>query len=217
MGTSASLTFPPEYEKLTAEEKSDFQKKFEARVADGTVTPEAAFTAIYKESLEFIATLQSSDKYNIEHAKIKLAEINAAEEKVKNADKFAFVGGVPIAIVLTDLEMAIEKALNEGLTPLIVDNSEDNKVDTYFSYGNGFLLDSKKLGLDRSMKKVPLKDLMEEARAKLVSSLRYGNRLIIAMTKSCTDFNGVFSDESPVKTHLRLNLSIYVPSYHSLI
>ena len=39
-------------------------------------------------------------------------------------------------------------------------------------------------------------DLMEEARSKLVSALRYGNNLVIVMTKAVTDWNGVFTDES---------------------
>jgi hypothetical protein len=193
MGASASLTLPTEYEKLSDEEKASFQGKFDTKVAEGG-KPEEVFAQMYKETLQLIANMSndSDGKYDIEEAISKLKEINLAEAN----NKFAFVGGVPLEIKLTDLQIAVDKAVELGLTPLVIDNSEDNKVDTFYSYGNGVLLDSKKLGLDRTMRKVPLADLMEEARSKLVSALRYGNNLVIVMTKAVTDWNGVFTDES---------------------
>ena len=195
MGASASFTLPTEYEKLTDDEKKAFQTKFDQRVSDGAEAQEA-FNGLYKETLELIAKMASSDKYDVEGAKEKLAVIKAEEAKRDAAIKYAFVGGVCKTFKLTELENAIEHAVALRLTPLIIDDSEDNKVDTYMSYGNGVLLDAKKLGLDRSMRSVPLNQLMNEAREKLVNALRYGNRLVVAMTKSCTDFVGVFTDES---------------------
>ena len=65
-----------------------------------------------------------------------------------------------------------------------VDDSEDNKVDTFFSYRSVSVLDGKKLGLDKSMRGVSLEECMEEARDRLVSALKYGNLLMIGKSIS---------------------------------
>ena len=216
MGAGASLTLPPEYDMLTQDEKASFQSKFDAKVAEGG-KPEDVFASMYKETLQLIAKMPDymTGKYDIDTAKVKLRELEIKEaecEAEKKREKYAFVGGVPLEVVLQDLEIAVEHATELGLTPLIIDNSEDNKVDTFYSYGNGVILDSKKLGLDRSMRKVPLADLMEEARSKLVCALRYGNRLVIAMTKAVTDWNGVFTDESEECQKAENNVDIGGPN-----
>jgi len=182
---------------LSDEEKASFQVKFDARLSEGE-THEVAFRTIYKETLEIICKMQPSSSHNwdIEAAKTNLAKIVEEEKAAVKSTRFNFKGGQKTSIKLTEIVDAIDVAVEMGFTPLIVDSSEDNKVNTFFSYGNGILLDSKKLGLDKSMRNVPLKELMYQARKSLVNAMKYGNSLIIAMTKAVTDFNGIFTDES---------------------
>ena len=99
-------------------------------------------------------------------------------------------------IKLTDLVETVKTAIDDNLTPLIVDPSEDHKVDTFYSYGDAVLLDGKKMSLDQSMRKIPVPELMEEARQKLVNCLKYGKILVVACTKSVTDFATTFNDEA---------------------
>jgi len=190
MGSGNSITLPSEYESLSEGEKASFNKKFEALVAGGS-TPDAAMARLYKETLELIAALDPAKNpgRDVEGAIHKLKEMKASED----AGKFACAPGGKIEVLLTEMPQAVDAAVAAGLTPLVVDQKGNH--DTFYSY-NSVMIDSKKMGLDRSLKKVPLKDLMEEARQKLVGALRYGNIVVIAMTKAVTDFNGVFTDDS---------------------
>jgi len=58
------------------------------------------------------------------------------------------------------------------------------------------MIDGKKMGLDKSMNKIPVSTIMEEARKKIVASLKLGNPIIVALTKSVTDFATTFNDVS---------------------
>jgi hypothetical protein len=97
-------------------------------------------------------------------------------------------------IELTALLDECELAVSEGKTPLVIDNSDDNKVDTFFGYRSFPVIDGKKMGLDKSMRKIPVPEIMEEARKKLVLAIKIGMPCCIAMTKSCTDFAMTFND-----------------------
>ena len=99
---------------------------------------------------------------------------------------------IPLPKLLEVCQMAIDK----GLTPLVVDNSEDNKVDTFFSYRSCVILDGKKLGLDKTMNKIPIPDIMEEARTKIVAALKFGNILYIPCQQACVDFEETWTDEA---------------------
>jgi hypothetical protein len=99
-------------------------------------------------------------------------------------------------IELTELLDVIGEIVAKGKTPLIVDNSEDDKVNTFYRYRTVQLIDGKKMGLDKSMKNVPVADIMEEKRKQLVTALKFGTPVIIALTKAVTDFVGTFNDAS---------------------
>lgn len=105
------------------------------------------------------------------------------------------VSGI-ITVELIDLMSTIELSINNGKTPLIIDNSEDNKVDTFFRYRSTVIIDGKKMGLDKTMRKTPVADIMEDARSKLVAALKLGTPVVVALTKSVTDFATTFSDEA---------------------
>jgi hypothetical protein len=65
-----------------------------------------------------------------------------AEEGAGGADAAASAApaaaaSAPVKVKLTDLPAAIDAAVAAGLTPLVVDNSEANLVDTFFKYQSG--------------------------------------------------------------------------------
>ena len=107
----------------------------------------------------------------------------------------------PVQIIpLSEITTAINDAISNGKTPLIIDNSEDDKVNTFFSYRSAVILDGKKMGLDMALKNTPVSEIMEKSREKLVRAIKYRYPLIIALTKSVTDFATTFTDEACGKT-----------------
>ena len=151
---------------LDEEKRKDLQSKFAALVESGKTEEQA------------IAELESEVPVP--------AKVDDAEAAVSNVEK----------IPLTDLVEAIDRAVKAGKTPLVVDRSEAGLVDTFYSYRSVQMLDAKKMGLDKAMKKVPVPDILEEARGKLVSALKLGFALVICMQTSVTDFSMTFNDES---------------------
>ena len=99
-------------------------------------------------------------------------------------------------INLVHLEHAIQNALLNNKTPLIIDSSPDDKVNTYFMYSSAVLFDGKKAGLDKSLRNIPVNTIMDQARNSLVQALKYGNTFVVALTKSVTDFTTTFNDET---------------------
>lgn len=138
---------------------------------------------------ELLSTAKSQDD--------AIAELIAEVKK----DPFGISPGGKIEIPLTKMPEAIEWSLKAGLTPLILDDSEDTQVETFYSYQSASILDAKKMGLDVIQKGVPIETVMEEARQRLVAALKYGNILVIAMMQGATDFESKFNDDSePVKS-----------------
>jgi hypothetical protein len=64
-------------------------------------------------------------------------------------------------IPLTELLTACEEAIAAVKTPLVVDRSEADNVNTFYNYRSAMMIDGKKMGLDKSMKKIPVPVIME--------------------------------------------------------
>ena len=90
------------------------------------------------------------------------------------------------------LLVALERARAAGKTPLLVDNSEDRLIDTYYSYQPAQVLDAKKLVLDER-KGVARDALLEQSRVQLVRALRYGQALYIRLSNAACDFCNKYS------------------------
>lgn len=111
-------------------------------------------------------------------------------------------------IDLIELLNECEMAAATNKTPLVIDNSADNKVDTFFAYRSFPVIDGKRMGLQKTMSKTPVPEIMEEARKKLIFALKIGMPLIICMTKSVTDFATTFNDTKARELHgLPIDLS----------
>ena len=66
---------------------------------------------------------------------------------------------------LTDLPKCIKEAVAQGKTPLILDASDGNKVDTFFNYAKGGrVLDAKGMALAHSMQGKAVDECLEDAR-----------------------------------------------------
>jgi len=176
MGAGGSV---PEFVVLDADHKAKFELKFKELISEG------------KSEEEAISILKTSTDS---------ATVGAGEGGVgagADADADADADASPaITIPLTELKVVMDQAIKNGKTPLIVDNSEDDKTNTFFSYQSAIIIDGKKMGLDKTMRNTPIAEIMEGARAKLVSGLKLGYPVVIALTKSVTDFATTFSDEA---------------------
>ena len=84
------------------------------------------------------------------------ANSNADNPKEENIDVKIDEGSTLLSkkIPLSGLLEAIDETISRQKTPIIVDTSEDKKVDTFFSYRSVKLLDAKKCALDKSLRKV---------------------------------------------------------------
>ena len=150
-------------------------------------------------SIEEYNNLNDNEKeeYKLKYDKLILKGIDELDAINELKQPQLSVKEIDLIALLDECELA---AAN-GKTPLVIDNSDDNKVDTFFGYRSFPVIDGKKMGLDKTMKKIPVVEIMEEARKKLVLSLKIGMPLIIAMTKSVTDFANTFNDSKAKEFH----------------
>lgn len=201
MGASASMIsqagtpefqaeIQEEYEKLKGEglTEEDIEAKMKEKYAEQIAALSAAAAAPAEEEGEVAAPTADADADLAAAATDPLSVTDGDELEKKTID-------------LTALQIEIDAAVANGKTPLIVDNSEEDKVNTFFQYGSGKMIDGKKMGLDKTMKKIPVADIMEDARANLSSCLKLGVPLYIAMTKSMTDFKSTFTDTVAKANH----------------
>ena len=134
MGASASIL-----EKATEEQKAEITPEIEKLKADGVAEEEIEKT-LKEKYAEILATVEAP---------------SAAETPPIDAETAApaATGGKLEAktIPLTDLQKEIDEAVAAGKTPLVIDNSEADKVNTFFMYGSATVVDGKKMGLDKTM------------------------------------------------------------------
>lgn len=84
-------------------------------------------------------------------------------------------------VVLTDLVAELDKCVDEKLTPLLVDNSDDRKVERFFEY-HGKLVDFTGLGLpinEQRKRKIKPKAEMEKLRVAAVAAIKAGSTLVL--------------------------------------
>jgi hypothetical protein len=92
-----------------------------------------------------------------------------------------------------DIEDGIRNAFMTGLTPLVVDNSADDKVSTFLSYQQDvIILEARRMIFESGRR--PLIQVLDEARARLVNAMKYGKMFAIRMGESAPDFRGTFCD-----------------------
>jgi len=93
-------------------------------------------------------------------------------------------------------QLAIQRAtkvLEPPKTPLLLDNNDNNPVDTFYSYQNAQVLEAKKMFMDENQKRATREEILEGARKQLVSALKYGSTLYVRMANSAADLVGKYS------------------------
>ena len=142
MGASASIL-----EKATEEQKAEITAEIEKLKADGVAEEEIEKT-LKEKYAEILAAAEATPT-----AEAPVASDGAPTEDAGATAPAAAGGGLETkTIPLADLQAEIDAAVVAGKTPLVIDNSEDNKVDTFFMYGSSVIIDGKKMGLDKTMK-----------------------------------------------------------------
>ena len=90
---------------------------------------------------------------------------------------------------LRRLKHEIRAAIAEGLTPLVLDASDDHVVDTFFSYSaDAIVLDAKKMSLDATLRKQPDRAALDAARKRVVLAMKNGSQLVVATQQAAVDF-----------------------------
>ena len=101
----------------------------------------------------------------------------------------------PITIPLPQMTDKIDEAVNAGFTPLVCDPS-GSKVDTFFSYSNGIVLDAKEASLKLAKKEITVEEALEKCRSKLAPAMKRGETLVVAMTNNSPSFSTDLSSET---------------------
>eukprot|EP00451_Oxyrrhis_marina_P016771 CAMPEP_0204331334 /NCGR_PEP_ID=MMETSP0469-20131031/15617_1 /ASSEMBLY_ACC=CAM_ASM_000384 /TAXON_ID=2969 /ORGANISM="Oxyrrhis marina" /LENGTH=353 /DNA_ID=CAMNT_0051314309 /DNA_START=24 /DNA_END=1085 /DNA_ORIENTATION=+ len=102
----------------------------------------------------------------------------------------------PKRIKMVELEDAIQEALQQRRTPLIVCNRKEEAVATYLSYQFMTTLDAKQvLMMSIDKEEGALEKAQAFLRKKLVSALKFGKPLYIRMATTALDFSGSFCVE----------------------
>jgi len=121
----------------------------------------------------------------------------AAEAKAKNA-AVAFGGDGLWHVDLKGLQDALTAAWAKGKTPLLVDATNDqggfSALETYYSYSGHQLLELKKMVVEVNMKKEKtVEEALDEARAKLVLSMKRGLNLVMLLSNSAPPLKSKFT------------------------
>ena len=106
-------------------------------------------------------------------------------------DESVYDGEVWLVLV-TDLEVAMAKAVSAGKTPLILDHTQEKAVDGYFLYAPATVIEAKRIVLDVRTAGLPLEAVREELRRSLVHALIYGHTLMVRCANSAPDFVGTY-------------------------
>ena len=105
------------------------------------------------------------------------------------------ISSVPVLVCdLLGFEDDIQKIFDQGLTPLLLDSSPDDKACTYFSYQPDYVILEAKTMVVELSKGLPLVQTMEYARRYLVNAMKHGKTLVIRLDSSVPDFMGKFND-----------------------
>lgn len=103
--------------------------------------------------------------------------------------------GGPWAMPVAQLQMAIERAVELGKTPLVVDNAAES-AGSYLRYQSVVTIDGKELVARKATKDATVVELRAECRAKLVTAMTCGYPLYFDCSTAAPDFVGTFCGES---------------------
>jgi len=103
----------------------------------------------------------------------------------------------PIVIDFKDLNKALSDAVKWQKTPLFVCNGKGSVVDTFFAYQACSLIDAKWiLNKVDIVKEFSVQQMREQIRARLVSALKFGQPIHIAMSNSAVTLKSKYCSDA---------------------
>lgn len=124
------------------------------------------------------------------------------DEKAAKATAKAsrFEGDGMWTIPLEELTDAINAAYAKGKTPLIVDNTEGFRSEVFFTYSGAYILECKKMIMDKAKgKENPniVEEVLEAERTRFWSGncFKHGQTVVFRMANSACDIKGTFNSE----------------------
>lgn len=190
------------------EDTGDLKKFYEAKKEDLTAEQQTELEGLYTkhESKEFLCIgkcKQAYAKMGLEDADPAFADplkrdkpAPVAKEEPKQEPQPPAPEGVT-RFKLTELPEIVKAAVAAGKTPLILDPSEHNKVDTFYTYsGSARLFDAKAMGIQHSLSGKSVDDCLEGARKATVAAMKGGLTLVVACQQGVVDVKGKFNGEN---------------------
>ena len=212
MGAGASSALPASIDKATAQSFAGEQfdeTAFDAAAKDGLVPKDEFLKAAKKvpgAGRQATVTSQCASLFSLfikrleegataENSRVEGAKLAAKAFWDEQERKPLWI--VPLGEDSTfarhcGLTVALERARRAGKTPLLVDNSEERVIDTYYSYQRSHILEAKKLLVDERQG-TARSELLERARAQLVKAMRFGQVLYVRLSNSACDFSNRYN------------------------
>jgi len=156
----------------------------------------AALTALLAE-VDVIETMPLEERDKADKAKL---DAEAVKWRAELAVRSLGPGGV-WEIKSADLQKCIERAVNCGKTPLVIDNTSGELADTFIKYSSHIGIDAKGLVARKAMGVADVSELQDELRKELVRSVTMGFPLHIKMGSSAAGFKPIFChpDKFPIE------------------
>jgi len=147
----------------------------------------------------------------LETVESKIVEAKAEEERKEQEAQAArqarldrCSGDGVWKVPLRDLEFAMDRAHQNRKTPLIIDNTENQRVETYFTYRSCYVIECKKWITEKALKKMSAADILKEERDKFFRAkcFKHGQTVMFRLATTACDLNNTFSSPEFPSTDL---------------
>ena len=207
-----------EEDSLEAERSAERQRKFVAAraataagsgVRDGAAVPVPVYTPTvwdaYIPDDDVVRQRQRSLQFAAQHAATAAVPAGAAPPSQLARPSLSSSlpplsqpppdqHGFAVQVVeLPQLCAALNRVHAAQRMALVLDASEEHRVDTFLSYQHATLIEAKHLLLDKVKHVRTVADINESLRGDVVRSLKHGMMLVLRMSNSAVDFKTQFS------------------------
>lgn len=148
----------------------------------------AEFQAWWPTFVELVQARQEE----VETAKAEEAQkVAIAEQALNECCNGDGIWRVP----MKSLKFALKKAREKGKTPLIVDNTEGHAAESFFTYTGAYVIECKKLIMEKGASKRPVEDILEDERERFFRGkcFKIGQTVMFRMANTACDLKGTFN------------------------
>lgn len=130
----------------------------------------------------------------------------AAEEAELEAQKAARAAALEAryegdiwTLPLQDMLEGVGKARERGKTALILDNTTDQRAETFFAYRSAHIVELKRMIMQKAVEKKSVETIVEDVRDRFLRGMCFktGKPLILRMATAAFDFQGFNSEAFP--------------------